>query len=200
MNVVNELRKISNINNGVIKTSDFSMLKISDYRRRKLIDEGVVDKIKNGYYRLSEEADKMSEAALIAKLFPEGVLCMYTALFYYGYSDRTPSAWDIAIDKDVSKSRFNLDYPYIQPYYIEPHLLSFGVTIAQYEDCEIKIFSKDRLICECMKYESKMDKETFNKAIQSYITDHSKSIPKLLEYARRLRILKKVKERIGVWL
>lgn len=200
MNLLNELQKISNINNGVIKTSDFSMLKISDYHRRKLIDEGVIDKIKNGYYRLSEEADKMSEVALIAELFPEGVLCMYTALFYYGYSDRTPSAWDIAIDKDVSKSRFNLDYPYVQPYYIEPHLLSFGVTIAQYEDCEIKIFSKDRLICECLKYETKMDKETFNKAIQRYIADSSKSIPKLLEYAQRLRILKKVKERVGVWL
>ena len=74
MNLLNELQKISNINNGVIKTSDFSMLKISDYHRRKLIDEGVIDKIKNGYYRLSEEADKMSEVALIAELFPEGVL------------------------------------------------------------------------------------------------------------------------------
>lgn len=200
MNLVTQLRKISSLNNGVIKTSDFSMLKISDYRRRKLIDEGVVDKIKNGYYRLTEDADRMSEAALIAELFPEGVLCMYTALFYYGYSDRTPSAWDIAIDKDSSKSRFNLDYPYVQPYYIEPHLLSFGVTIAQYEDCEIKIFSKDRLICECLKHESKMDKEIFNKAIQKYIADNSKSIPKLLEYAQRLRILRKVKERIGVWL
>ena len=25
-----------------------------------------------------------------AQLFPDGVLCMYTALFYYRYSDRTP--------------------------------------------------------------------------------------------------------------
>jgi hypothetical protein len=200
MNYKNELQKISSKNNGIIKTSDFSMLKINNYGIRKLVGEGTVEKIKNGYYRLSEDAHEMSEAALISRLFPDGILCMYTALFYYGYSDRTPLSWDIAISKDVSKSRFNLDYPYVQPYYIESHLLLFGVTIAQYDDCQMKIFDKDRLICECLKYESKMDKETFNKAIQNYISDNSKSIPKLLEYAKRRRILKKVKERIGVWL
>ena len=200
MNYKNELQKITSKNNGIIKTSDFLMLKINNYGIRKLVGEGTVEKIKNGYYRLSEDAHEMSEASLISRLYPEGILCMYTALFYYGYSDRTPLAWDIAINKNVSKSRFNLDYPYVQPYYIESHLLLFGVTIAQYDDCQMKIFDKDRLICECLRYESKMDKETFNKAIQNYISDNSKSIPKLLEYAQRRRILKKVKERIGVWL
>lgn len=200
MNCNNELQKISAKNNGIIKTSDFSMLKISDYGIRKLVAEGTVEKIKNGYYRLSADTHEMNEAALISRLFPDGILCMYTALFYYGYSDRTPLSWDIAVNKDVSKSRFKLDYPYVQPYYIEAHLLLFGVTVAQYDNCQMKIFDKDRLICECLKYESKMDKETFNKAIQKYISDNTKSIPKLLEYAQRRRILKKVKERIGVWL
>ena len=58
----------------------------------------------------------MSEAAQVAQLFPDGVLCMYTALFYYRYSDRTPLEWNIAVDRDTSKSRFHLDYPFVQPY------------------------------------------------------------------------------------
>ncbi len=37
---------------------------------------------------------------------------MTTALFYYGYSDRTPLTWDIAVDRNTSKARFNIDYPY----------------------------------------------------------------------------------------
>ena len=45
-----------------------------------------------------------------------------------------------------------------------------------------------------------MDKETFNKAIQSYIADPEKSIPKLMEYADPLRVKKIARDLIGVWL
>ena len=46
----------------------------------------------------------------------------------------------------------------------------------------------------------KMDKEIFNKAIQNYIADPEKRIPKLMEYAEPLRVKKTAKDLIGVWL
>ena len=78
--------------------------------------------------------------------------------------------------------------------------LSFGVTIADYGDCTMKIFDRDRLICECIFYENKMDREAYTRAIQGYIADPKKSVTRLLEYAEKRRILKKVKDRIGIWL
>lgn len=45
-----------------------------------------------------------------------------------------------------------------------------------------------------------MDKEIFNKAIQNYITDPEKRVPKLMEYAEPLRVKRIVKDLIGVWL
>jgi hypothetical protein len=83
---------------------------------------------------------------------------------------------------------------------LEPNILTFGITKAIFPGCEMQIFNRDRLICECVKYESKMDRETYNKAIQGYVSDPQKSIIKLLEYAEKRRMLKKVKDRIGVWL
>lgn len=185
---------------GVFRTSDLKDINISAYEIRKLIEAGTIERIKPGYYYLLSMKEDTSESALIAKLFPDGVLCMHTALFYYQYSDRTPLAWDIAIDKDTSKSRFKLDYPYVQPYYLEPKQLSFGITSAKFEDCTIKIFDRDRLICECIYYERKIDRETYNKAIQGYVHDTRKSVTNLLDYANKRRVLKKVKDRIGVWL
>jgi hypothetical protein len=35
---------------------------------------------------------------LSPSLFPDAVLCMNTALFYYVYSDRTPAEWHLAVD------------------------------------------------------------------------------------------------------
>lgn len=184
---------------GSVRTSELLALGMNQYDIRQLIQGGVIERIRKGYYQLVD-SNEVSEAAQIACLFPDGVLCMYTALFYYGYSNRTPLQWDIAVDKNTSKSRFKLDYPYVQPYYLEPYLLTFGVTQAEYLDCKMKIFDRDRLICECIKYENKMDRETYNKAIQGYVSDPKKNIAKLLDYAEKRRLLKKVKDRIGVWL
>jgi hypothetical protein len=47
---------------------------------------------------------------------------------------------------------------------------------------------------------NKMDREIFNKAIQGYVKDPQKNIPNLIAYAKKLRVQKKVKELIGVWL
>jgi hypothetical protein len=45
-----------------------------------------------------------------------------------------------------------------------------------------------------------MDRETFNKAIRSYVNDSSKSIPRLMEYAGILRVTDTAKNLVGVWL
>ncbi len=108
----------------------------------------------------------MSEIKLLFILLPNGVLCFDTALFHYGYSDRTPVEWHIAVNKDISKSRVKLDYPYIKPYFIEQKLLSVGVDEVVIDDVSVKMYNRDRLICDCLKYESKMDVEIFNKAIK----------------------------------
>lgn len=200
LNQHNQIKLLADHSGGIFRTTDLNALGINAYGIQKLIKTNVIERIKPGYYCLFSVQDELSEAAQIAQLFPDGVLCMYTALFYYQYSNRTPLMWDIAIDKDTSKSRFKSDHLLVQPYYLEPALLTFGVTTAEYADCTLKIFDRDRLVCECIFYENKMDRETYNKAIQSYINDPKKNISNLLFYSKKRRILKKVTDRIGIWL
>lgn len=197
---IEEIKTLAKRANGIFRTADLKKLGFTAYEIRKMLEKHFIERIKHGYYSLSETVENCSDAEIIARLFPEGVLCMYTALFYHGYSDRTPLAWDIAINKDVSKSRFKIDYPYVQPYYMEAHLLLFGITNATYGDTDLKIFDKDRLICECVFFENKIDRETYNKAIQGYIADPNKNVSNLLDYSKKRRILKKIKSRIGIWL
>lgn len=195
-----KIKKIADRNGEIFRTSDLTKLGYDSNGIRKLIADHIIERIKPSYFRLYGENADLSEAVQVAQLFPDGVLCMYTALFYYRYSDRTPLEWDIAVDRDTSKSRFHLDYPFVQPYYMKKELLTFGVTTADYGDCSMRIFNRDRLICDCIFNENKMDRETYNKAIQCYVADPQKNIPQLLEYAQKRRIQKKVKDRIGVWL
>lgn len=194
-------RIIDNLSNQeLIRTSELNGLSIYSKEISELVESGYIERVKQGYYRIVELTEEHSEAKLISQLYPDGIICMVSALFYYGYSDRTPINWDIAIDRNVSKARFNIDYPYVKPYYIDKAHLEYGVTEGQYEDCVLKIFDRDRLICECIKHENKMDREIYNKAIINYINDPGKNVTNLLDYAKKRNVHKKVRERIGVWL
>lgn len=193
--IVNNLSK-----QDLIRTSELNGLSIYSKEISELVQKGYIERVKQGYYRIVEHTEDHSEAKLISQLYPDGIICMVSALFYYGYSDRTPINWDIAIDRNTSKARFNIDYPYVKPYYIDKAHLEYGVTEGRYEDCVLKIFDRDRLICECIKHENKMDREIYNKAIINYINDSQKNITNLLEYAKKRNVHKKVRERIGVWL
>ena len=163
----------------------------------QLIEAGCVEKVRYGYYQWINP-DDFSEIGTVSRLFPDAILCMDTALRYYGYSDRTPGEWHLAVSKDSGKSRFRIDYPFVKPYYMEPAVLELGLTKGNMDGHEIRIYDKDRVICDCLRYRNKMDKEIFNKAIQNYITDPEKRVPKLMEYAGPLRVKKKEdRERLG---
>lgn len=166
---------------------------------KQLLEEGFIERIKRGYYHWIDDQGE-SEIVINNSLFPDAVLCMETALFYYKYSDGTPTEWSFAINKNVSKQRTNIDYPFIKAYRVEPELIALGETDGEIDFRKVRIYDRDRSICDVLRNINKMDKEIFNKTIQGYVKDPKKNIPNLMEYAKVLRVQKKVKELIGVWL
>lgn len=196
---IQHYKKIFDRYGGMMRTTQLAQEKVFYAQRQQLISDGYIEKIRRGYYQWINP-DDFSETSLITRLFPDAIICMDTALRYYGYSDRTPGQWHLAVSKDSGKSRFHIDYPFVKPYYIEPAVLELGLTQCNMDGHNIRIYDKDRLICDCLRYRNKMDKEIFNKAIQSYIADPEKCIPKLMAYSGPLRVKKLVKDLIGVWL
>jgi len=186
-------------NNRYATTKDIKNANITYYELNRYIKNGVIIRIKQGYYQLNTAQD-LDEAALISHMFADGVLCMDTALFHYRYTDRTPGQWHIAVDKDSSKTRFNIDYPFVKPYYIEKKHLEIGAIFSEINGIKVRIYNRERVICDCLRYMSKMDKETFNKAIQGYVADNHKNIKTLIEYSKRFRVYKRMQSWIGVWL
>ena len=199
MRSVAEYKKIFDQYGGMMRSKQLQEENILYRPLQKLIEQGYVEKVRYGYYQWVDQED-FSEVGTVVRLFPDAILCMDTALRHYGYSDRTPAEWHLAVSKDSGKSRFKIDYPFVKPYYVEPSLLEIGLTIGEVDSHKVRIYDKDRLMCDCLRYRNKMDKEIFNKAIQNYIADPGKSVPKLLEYAEMLRVKKTAKDLIGVWL
>lgn len=88
----------------------------------------------------------------------------------------------------------------IQPYYTEPEVLKLGVTEIPFAGGTMKIYNKQRMICDCLKFEEKLDRDIFKRALLSYIADNSKDIAELLTIARERKVLQKVQSTLGVWL
>lgn len=199
MRSLNEIKAVFRNHKGMLRTRELYAEHIYYNDIQKLIANGIIEKVRYGYYQLLD-SENLSEAVTVTRLFPDAILCMDTALFYYRYSDRTPLAWHLAVSKDSSKSRFKINYPFVKPYYIEPSLLKLGITNGKIDGNPVRIYDKERTICDCLRYIGKMDKEIFNTAIRRYVDDTAKEVPRLLEYAKKMHVAKKVKMLIGVWI
>ena len=127
-NEIEQLRMRFKLNNYVMTTAELLEAKLYYADIKQLLDEGFIERVRRGYYHWVQD-DGESEIVIINRLFPDAVLCMETALFYYQYSDRNPSEWSFAIDKNVSKLRTNIDYPFIKAYRVERQLLTLGETV-----------------------------------------------------------------------
>jgi len=185
--------------NGIMRTHELYRSHIFYNDIQLLIEQGIIEKIRYGYYQWIDN-ENLSEASTLTRLFPDAIMCMDTALFYHRYSDRTPLTWHLAVSKDSSKSRFKIDYPFIKVYFVEPSILKLGSVDGEIDGNPVRIYNKERTICDCLRYVGKMDKEIFNKAIRCYLDDNEKNIPLLIEYGKKLRVAKKIKTMIGVWL
>lgn len=193
-----KLNELFNKNKGILKTNQLKESGFSDREIKKLLINGRINKIKRGYYEIKNNI--YSEDVIIAKLFPEAIIYLESALFQYKYIDRVPFETQIAVNKNNEKSKYKINYPLIKIFYIEPKILQIGIDFYEKMGMKIKIFDRDKTICDVIRYRNKIDTEIFRKSIKSYINDKNKNLRNLELYGKKLNIQNKIDKYIGVWL
>ena len=170
------------------------------YKRiKQMLDSGEIEQVRRGFYRLQDEMS-LSDVPVLQKLFPDGVICMESALDFYGYTDRVPSEWHLAVDSRSARARFKIDFPIVKPHFIKTDRYNVGITDAEIDGTRIKIYDKERTICDILLHRNKIDAEVFNTAIKRYAADNGKNIHNLIKYSQILHVEKKVREVLGIWL
>jgi predicted transcriptional regulator of viral defense system len=64
----------------------------------------------------------------------------------------------------------------------------------------LPVYDRERTICDCFKYRARLDNEMFAKALNAYANDTNKNLKNLSDYAKKLRVYKKVTELMEVLL
>ena len=184
---------------GIAKTSDFVAAGIPAVDVVNLCNTGYLERIRHGYYQLADW-DTSSEEQLIATLIPKAIICVESALFHYGYSDFAPRKWSIAVPRSMSRTKLDIDALALQTYYVQSEIYELGKTTADFNGVILHVYDRERTICDCFKYRSRLDNEIFNKALNAYVNDSKKDLRNLSEYAKKLRVHKKVTELMEVLL
>lgn len=184
---------------GIAKAADFVQAGIHSADVVNMCNSGYLDRIRHGYYQLAE-ADTSSEEQLLAALIPKGIVCVESALFHYGYSNFAPRKWSIAVPRSMSRTKLEVDALALQTYYVQPEIYELGRVTDDFSGVKLSIYDRERTICDCFKYRSRLEHEIFSKALNVYAKDEKKNLQNLSISAKKLRVYKKVNELMSVLL
>jgi len=154
----------------------------SDYLINQRIAAGSLFRLGKGVFA---EQKYVPENAIISHQYPHGVITLLSAFYHYGLTDVIPEACDLATSRNAAK----IHDPRVKQHFVPDDILYQGVIIGQEHDYPIRIYSRERLLIELLRYKSKLPFDLYKEVIQSFrkiitqlnmqdIQDYAMAVPK----------------------
>ena len=150
----------------------------------KEVEQGTVVRLKAGVYALPEALAK--PMVDMQKLVPEGVLCLYSAWFYYQLTTQVPVEHYVAVEK--SRKIVLPDYPPIRLCYWNQTTYSIGIKEEMISEHQCLIYDMEKSVCDAIKFRNKIGMDVCSEIVRNYIKRPERNLNKLAEYAKILRV------------
>lgn len=133
----------------------------SDYYIRKRLAGGELFRVRKGVYA---EAAHIPELALVLFQYPNAILTMRNAFYLHGLTDVIPDGYDLATDRDAAK----ISNPQIHQYFVASDFFPAGVEAVDYRGFPVRVYSKERMLVELLRYKTKLPFDYYKELIQNY--------------------------------
>lgn len=133
----------------------------SDYQIRKAIKKGKLFQLSKGIY---SELRGVSDLEIFAKKYPNAIVTMNSAFYYYGLTDTIPQYSYLATDRDAAKIKDSK----VKQSFLPKEVLKLGVVSETQSNFTIKIYSKERMLVELVRYKSKLSYDYYKEIIGNY--------------------------------
>lgn len=193
----NIIDKLIEERNGYIRLIDAQNEGISKYAVMEYVRKNEMEKVAPGVY-ISPDAweDRLYSMQLRNRKI---VFSHETALYIHNLSDREPYSPVITVGRGYNAK--HLKDTGVIVHTVRPEWLELGLTQAQtFIGNTVRIYDRERCICDIIKNKNKMDIQVFQIALTSYFSDSDKNIHHLMEYARIMGISDKVRQYTEVLL
>ncbi len=163
----------------------------SDYRINKMVADGRLFRVDKGIFSGEEH---VPELALLSYKYPKAIITMETAFYLYGFTDEVPDACAMATKREaapIADSR-------VKQVFMPEELLGLGATTMNYNGYDIRIFDRERMLIELVRYKSKIRFNYYKEILGNYrrilpqlnaekIRNYAESVPKSNKVIRTLR-------------
>ncbi len=177
---------------GQLRMSKAIACGISRYMLYSLRDRGIIEAVTRGGYRLAELPPISNPDLVTVSLrFPKSVICLISALSYYGITTQIPHQVDVAIRQD---SRLpSLKYPPIHAYRFSQTAYKAGIVEYEIDRVSINIYSPEKTLADFFKFRNKIGMDVVLEALKLYKSRMDFKLDELQEYACVCRVDKVMK-------
>ncbi len=184
------LKKAVNLfkkNKGILRTADALKLGIHASTLYKMREEGTIEALDRGLYRLTElpypeEFDLVTAALTI----PKGVVCLLSALAFHNLTSQIPSHIDVALKKGSRRPK--LKYPPTRVFWFSEKDFQTEVEEHVFDGFPVKIYSQEKTIVDCFKFRTKIGLNVAIEAFKIYWASTNKNLDKIMELAAICRV------------
>lgn len=188
---MNYENKILNLfNNGFLRNKDLVDNNIPSVYLTRLVNNNVIERVSRGLYvRTNSLPDDL---VILQNKSKNAIYSNMTALYLYGFSDRLPIKYDITVNSGYNGSLQEVDN--VNLFYTKKELFNLGEIVYRLDSGNlIKVYDLERTICDVIKNKNRLDQELVNKALRKYFYSKEKNTLKLYDYAKKMKIYKKVR-------
>jgi len=194
---IEEIIRMAKENNGTVTTAMVVAAGFSRGNIKYLVEKGMIEKSTRGVYILPEVWD--DEIFNLRNRFKRGIYSHETALFLWDLTDRTPNGYHMTFPMN-----YNLTKPKeenIRCMQCKKELYDLGIAEVTTPGGNIvKAYSVERTLCDILRTRSRVDIQIVTEAFKRFATRTDKNIPILSEYAKILKVEKKLRSYLEVLL
>lgn len=172
---------------GQLRLSEALARGYSRYQFYQLRDEGVIEPVSRGLYRLADLPPiENPDLVAAATRFPGAVLCLISALDWHGITTQIPHQVHLAVDRDARLPV--LDYPPVAGYRFSGKAFSEGIEQVDVDGITLSVYSPEKTLADCFKFRNRIGMDVVLEALELYRTRKTFLPGKLMEYARVCRV------------
>ncbi len=168
------------------RSRDAAELGVSSRELRRLLDEGAVERVARGLYRLAdaEPTEHYTLAAVCARV-PGAIVCMLSALNVHGLGTQLPREVWIAIPHKARAPRLP-ELP-VKVVRFSGASLRYGVGAAAFEGVPARITSPARTVVDCFRFRRLVGKDAALEALLDALRDRRVSADEIWRAAEVCR-------------
>lgn len=182
-----KIKEIFTLYGPIVKTSVLRNNKLCSRDLTELVHNGLLAKIKTGYYILEQEKESLSDFETAIGIIPYGVIYLFSAAQHYDLFTINPISICVAISENHMRPILPV-YPPIEIYKLSTTIFDLGKTEIENGNKVITIYNRERTVCDFFRQRRKIGEDVAIEVLKNYMKGNSKNIQLLMEYAEKLRI------------